>query len=141
MTEYTETVGDLETVTSDHPVLTTLKERIATLENEVSLTTAKYDNLISRYNAYRNSLREELLEVAKEYPNDKEIIVDIAERMSVELSETKTYEVNVTFKVEIDVPFGEEASPDFDWDFEYTIDSSAHAINDYSSDVVYANEN
>lgn len=154
MTDYTKTNGDLEAVDSNHPVLTNLKSRIAELENDNSIlhaTIAKqnidYDNLQTakyelgqRYIALTEKIRVELLEVAGQYPHDKDIIADIANRLDADLTETKTYEVNVTFKVDVEMPFGTDEDPNFDWDFDFSVDSSNYDIQDYSSDVIYGNE-
>ena len=121
--------------TSNHPVLTNLKTRIAELEAQ----NAKLDQRLAmeiRATQDRETYTQEAFVSAIECGYDKETIVHLAYELDVELTQTKTYTVQVEFQVEAIVEIGEELDV-HSLDFSMSGDN----IQDYSYDVASIDEN
>lgn len=126
---------------SQHPVLTALNEKIATLEAEVQKfkdeafkeAQLRRETFVSKLN-YEEKVRNVLVEALEDH--DEDTVRYIAEQLDITLTKTKQLEVNVTFTIDVEYEIGEE--PDPTWDFDFSV--SHDTIVDYSSDVVFANE-
>lgn len=129
--------------TSQHPVLTALNEKIATLEAEVQKWKGQTDReaqlrreSITAKRDYQERVKTVLVETLQSGDYDEETVKHIAEQLDIPLTVTKQIEVNVTFTVDLEYEVGEE--PDPEWDFEFTVSHSD--IIDYQSDVVWSKE-
>jgi hypothetical protein len=130
-----------EIPTSQHPVLTALNEKIATLEETITKLREDVTNAdnrtremrITKWN-YEERVKNVLIGAYEDY--DKDTVRHIASELDIALSLTKQVEVNVTFTIDLEYEIGEE--PDPDWDFDFSVSHSD--IIDYSSDVVYSKD-
>ena len=121
--------------TSNHPVLTNLKTRIAELEAQ----NAKLDTMLAnevRARQDRETYTQEAFASAIQSGYDKETVVYLAYELDVELTETKTYTVQVEFQVEATVELGEELEA-------YTLDAEINGVNvnDYTYEITSIDEN
>lgn len=100
---------------SEHPVLSTLKNRIAELEREVEVTKKNSDNYRNRWNELCNQ-RYTLENALRTFVEDEEIELNIATQIAeiFDITLTKTIDVELTFKVSVsvEVPLGEEMTVD-----------------------------
>ena len=137
--EYIENAPEIPT--SQHPVLTALNEKIATLEATVEKLRGDVENAdnrtremrIAKWN-YEERVKNVLIEALEDH--DEDTVRYIAEQLDISLTKTKKVEVNVTFTVDLEYEIGEEPDPDWDFEFEVRHDS----IIDYYSDVVYSKD-
>jgi hypothetical protein len=106
-----------------HPVLQALNERVASLENELSIATAEKDKLVQSNtfisaqhqkatDKYR-SAEYSLTDLLKELITDEEITIENAQRIAdifdnVLLTKRVTIRYDIVATVELEVPFGKE---------------------------------
>lgn len=104
-----------ESVVSEHPVLTPLKNRIAELEREVEVVKGNADNYRNRWNTL-TSQRYTLENALRTFVEDEEIEIEVAQKLAdiFDIVLTKTIDVELTFKVtvSVEVPLGEEMTAD-----------------------------
>lgn len=99
MTEYTETVGDLETVSSTHPVLQQLKDRIVELELTVTNQATAIGDLRSKnYNQLvdHSGFKQNVIDLLTEGLASGDISNDLAEKWARDLDIELTREVLVS---------------------------------------------
>lgn len=117
MTDYIETTGALQAVTSNHPVLIALNEKVAKLEKDLAeketyrasvadqLRSARYDNDKRKLN-----LKDTLAELIE----DEDITYDTAKRIAdiFDIALTKRieveYKISATVTVEVPMNFDED---------------------------------
>lgn len=128
---------------SNHPVLQQLKDKIAELEATIVSKNTDIFNSEERTRNVRNDkwkyeerVKNVLVEAYEDH--DKETVKYIADQLDIALTATKKYEVNVTFTIDIECDLDDADSIDPDWDFEFEV--SHHAIQDYSTDVIWSKE-
>jgi len=106
-----------------HPVLQALNEKVAKLENDLSLMTAQKDavtrekefintQLINARDKYR-SAEYSLTDLLKELITDEDITIENAQRIAdifdnVLLTKRVTIRYDIVATVELEVPFGKE---------------------------------
>jgi len=104
-----------ESVVSEHPVLTPLKNRIAELEREVEVVKGNADNYRNRWNILANQ-RYTLENALATFVEDEEIEIDVAQKIAdiFDISLTKKIDVELTYKVtvSVEVPLGDDVSVD-----------------------------
>jgi hypothetical protein len=104
-----------QSVESEHPVLSGLKNRIAELEREVEVTKGNSDNYRNRWNELCNQ-RFTLENALRTFVEDEEIELNIAQQIAdiFNIALTKTIDVELTFKVSVsvEVPLGDEMTVD-----------------------------
>ena len=104
-----------EAVESEHPVLKSLKDRIAELEREVAVVKGNSDNYRNRWNELCNQ-RYTLENALRTFVEDEELSMDIAGQIAeiFDINLTKTIDVELTFKVSVsvEVPLGSELTAD-----------------------------
>ena len=126
--------------TNQHPVLTALNEKIATLEAEV----LKWKDEAHREETNRREWQSKKWQYEERVSNvliealdsdqDVETVKWIASNLDINLSRKKQYEVNVTFTIETEEDL--DGDLDADWDFSFSVDH--HFVSDYSYDVVWS---
>jgi hypothetical protein len=137
--EYIENAPNIPS--SQHPVLTALNEKIATLEAEVQKfkdeafkeAQLRRETFVSKLQ-YEERVKNVLVEALEDY--DEDTIKHIAEQLDIPLTKTKSVEVNVTFNIDLEYEIGEE--PDLEWDLEF--DVRHDSIVDFTTDVIYSKE-
>ena len=124
--------------TSQHPVLTALNEKVATLEAEVAKARELESERVATANRLRNEkwqyeerVKNVLIEALEDH--DEDTVKYIASQLGIELTKTKTVEVNVTFTIDLEYEIGEE--PDPEWDFEF--DVRHDSIADFQTDIIW----
>lgn len=109
------------TPTIQHPVLIALNEKVANLENDLSLMTAERDKL-NQSNTFISAQHQKatdkyrtaeysLTEVLKEMITDEEISIENAQKIAdifdnIMLTKRVNIRYNVSVAVEVEVPFG-----------------------------------
>jgi hypothetical protein len=106
-----------------HPVLATLNEKVARLENDLSIATAEKDKLSNEKTFVSEQLRKSadkyrsaeyaLTDLLKELITDEEISIENAQRIAdifdnVTLSTRVTIRYDIVAAVELEVPFGKD---------------------------------
>jgi hypothetical protein len=122
---------------SQHPVLTQLHEKIASLETDLESTKTLMDThrnraweLSSNFSNYKYKLENVLRTFAQEDPDNVEILVKVADEMDIELLNTKDFDINVTFSVTVTAPFGEEIDIS-----EYDVDALLEGVGGQDFEV------
>ena len=139
MTEIIENTPNIPT--SQHPVLTALNEKIASLEAEVQTfkdeafkeAQLRREMLVSKLK-YEERVKNVLVEAMEDYDDDT--IKHIASNLDIELTVTKSIQVNVTFNIDIEHEIGEE--PDPAWDFDFNVEHDS--IVDFTTDVIWSDK-
>lgn len=111
------------TPTIQHPVLIALNEKVANLENDLSLMTAERDKLNQSNTFVSEQLRKSadkyrsaeyaLTDLLKELISDEEITIENAQRIAdifdnVILTKRVTIRYDIVATVEVEVPFGKD---------------------------------
>jgi hypothetical protein len=111
------------TPTIQHPVLIALNEKVANLENDLSLMTAERDKLNQSNTFVSEQLRKSvdkyrsaeysLTDLLKELISDEEITIPTAQRIAdifdnVVLTKRVTIRYDIVATVELEVPFGKD---------------------------------
>ena len=111
------------TPTIQHPVLIALNEKVANLENDLSLMTAERDKLNQNNTYVSEQLRKSadkyrsaeyaLTDLLKELISDEEITIENAQRIAdifdnVVLTKRVTIRYDIIATVEVEVPFGKD---------------------------------
>lgn len=139
MTEIIENTPNIPT--SQHPVLTALNEKIASLEAEVQTfkdeafkeAQLRREMLVSKLK-YEERVKNVLVEAMEDY--DEDTIKHIASNLDIELTVTKSIQVNVTFSIDIEHEIGED--PDPTWDFDFNVEHDS--IVDFTTDVIWSDK-
>jgi hypothetical protein len=106
-----------------HPVLATLNEKVAKLENDLSILTAERDALnnksefvsaqLTKWSDKYRKAEYSLTDLLKELIAEEEITIENAQRIAdifdnVILSKRVTIRYDIVATVEVEVPFGKE---------------------------------
>jgi hypothetical protein len=106
-----------------HPVLATLNEKVARLENDLSIATAEKDKLSNEKTFVSEQLRKSadkyrsaeysLTDLLKELITDEEISIENAQRIAdifdnVILTKRVNIRYDIVVSVELEVPFGKD---------------------------------
>lgn len=109
--------------TIQHPVLIALNEKVADLQNQLSIATAEKDRLVQDKEFVSAQLRKasdkyrsaeySLTDLLKELITDEEITIENAQRIAdifdnVILTKRVSIRYNIVATVEVEVPFGKD---------------------------------
>jgi len=137
--EYIENEPNIPS--SQHPVLTALNEKIATLEADVQKfkdeafkeAQLRRETFVSKLQ-YQERVKNVLVEALEDH--DEDTVKYIAEQLDIQLTKTKQVEVNVTYTIDLEYEIGEE--PDLEWDLEF--DVRHDAVVDFQTDIIWSKD-